>query len=169
MTAPTPDAPVPLDDTHRLDSFDCGDDLLNAWLRHRARRNQTGGASRTYVSCADGGQVVGFYALATGELVATQATGRFRRNMPDPIPVLLLARLAVDRHHQGCGVARALVRDALLRTISVSETIGIRGLIVHALDDAARDFYAHVGFAPSPHDDLLLMVTLADARAALGT
>ena len=166
MTAPTPDAPVPLDDTHRLDSFDCGDDLLNAWLRRRARRNQTNGASRTYVSFADS-RVVGFYALATGVLVATQATGRFRRNMPDPIPVALLARLAVDRRHQGCGLARALTRDALLRTISVSEIVGICGLIVHALDDAARDFYARIGFTPSPNDDLLLMITLADARAAV--
>lgn len=88
--------------------------------------------------------------------------GRFRRNMPDPIPVVVLGRLAVDKSLHGQGVARALVRDAGLRVIQVAETIGIRGMLVHALSDEAREFYQRVGFVPSPMDPMMLMVTLGD-------
>lgn len=94
-------------------------------------------------------------------------SGRFRRNMSDPIPVVVLGRLAVDKSHHGQGVGRALVRDAGLRVIQVAETIGIRGMLVHALSDEAREFYLRVGFEPSPMDPMILMVTLGDLVASI--
>jgi len=164
-------APVALTEAHDCAAFDCGHPSLNQWLAGRALRNQVAGASRTYVACDSEAQgpvrVVAYYALASGAVAAKAATGRFRRNMPDPIPVVLLARLAVDRHYQGRGLGRALLQDAARRVVSAADAIGIRGLLVHALDDAARRLYQHLGFDPSPLDPMTLMITLADLRAAL--
>jgi GNAT superfamily N-acetyltransferase len=160
-------APVALTEAHACSAFDCGVPSLNHWLAHRALRNQLAGASRTYVAC-DSARVAAYYALASGAVAAQSATGRFRRNMPDPIPVVLLARLAVDQRYQGRGLSRALLRDAGSRVLSAADAIGIRGLLVHALDDAARSLYEHLGFAPSPLDPKTLMITLADLRAAFG-
>ena len=157
-------APEPLAAHHVVDAFDCGTDSLNEWLRQRALRNQATGASRTFVAC-DEGRVVGFYALASSAVALEDATGRLRRNMPDPVPVVMLARLAVDVAYQGRGLGRALMRDAGLRVLQAAEAIGIRGLLVHALNDKARAFYQRLGFDPSPLDPMLLMVTLADLRA----
>ena len=114
-------------------------------------------------------KIVGYYALASGAVSVGLATGRFRRNMPDPIPVVVLGRLAVDQSYQNLGIGRALFRDAALRVLQAAGTIGIRGILVHAISDAARDFYLAIGFDPSPLDDLTLMITLADARAALSS
>lgn len=108
-----------------------------------------------------------YYALASSAITVEAAQGRFRRNMPDPIPVVVLGRLAVDKSLQGKGTGRALVRDAGLRVIQAADTIGIRGMIVHALSAEARTFYEHVGFEPSPLDPMMLMVTLADLKASL--
>ena len=108
------------------------------------------------------GKVMAYYSLASSAVTTNTAPGRFRRNMPDPIPVVVLGRLAVDKSLHGKGVGRALVRDAGLRVIQVAETIGIRGMLVHALSDEARDFYLRVGFEPSPMDPMMLMVTLRD-------
>jgi GNAT superfamily N-acetyltransferase len=162
-------APIPLGPQHEVDAFDCGQPSLDAWLKRRARPNQLSGASRTFVSCQGGGLVVAFYALASGAISVTASTGRFRRNMPEPIPVIILARLAVARSYQGAGLARALVQDAGRRVLHAAEMVGIRGLIVHSLSDDARNFYLHLGFDPSPLDPMTLMVTLTDLRAALGS
>jgi GNAT superfamily N-acetyltransferase len=163
-------APVPLAEQHRLASFDCGHPPLNDWLRRRALPNQQSGATRAFVASeGESGTVVAYYALASGAVAITEATGRLRRNMPDPIPVVLLARLAVDRRHQRQGVARALLRDAGLRVLHAADSIGIRGLLTHALDDAARAFYLRLGFDASPLAPMTLMITLADLRAALGS
>ncbi len=159
-------APAPLADHHELDSFDCGVPTLDDWLRKRARANQASGASRTFVAC-EGNRVVAYYALASGAVRLPEAPSRFRRNMPDPIPSAVLGRLAIDRAYQGRGLGRALVRDAATRLLQAAEIIGIRGLLVHAISEDAKAFYVALGFAPSPLDPMLLMVSLADLTAAL--
>ncbi|TPN45900.1 MULTISPECIES: GNAT family N-acetyltransferase [unclassified Mesorhizobium] len=160
-------APVPLADHHDLNDFSSGIPSLDDWLKKRARANQAGGASRTYVTCM-GNRVVGYYAIASGGVRMVEAPGRFRRNMPDPIPVVVLGRLAVDQSHHGRGIGRALVRDAGLRILQAAEILGIRGILVHAISDDARAFYMAVGFEPSPVEPLTLMATLADLGASLG-
>jgi GNAT superfamily N-acetyltransferase len=159
-------APVPLTALHDLTGFTSGIASLDAWLLRRARTNQVIGASRTYILC-DGARIAGYYALASGSISVAETPGRFRRNMPDPIPVVVLGRLAIDRAYQGRGLGRDLVRDCALRVTHAAETLGIRGIVVHALSDEAKAFYLAVGFDVSPHDPMTLMVTLADIRAAL--
>lgn len=159
-------APAPLADHHQIAEFDSGHLSLDDWLKRRARRNQASGASRTFVIC-EGDRVVGYYALASSALASNEATGRFRRNMPDPVPVVVLARLAIDRHYQRRGLGRALVSDAARRVLSAGGEIGIRGMIVHAISADAKAFYLEMGFLPSPIDDLTLMVTLTDLRENL--
>ena len=144
-------APMPLTAQHEMETFSCGSDSLDLWLKRRSLKNQIQGASRTYVVC-DGARVVAYYALASGALTTTDATGRFRRNMPDPIPVVVLGRLAVDHALQGNGVGRALVRDAGLRILQAADAVGIRGVTVYALSEAAKAFYEKMGFEPSPMD-----------------
>lgn len=158
--------PSPLTDQQELAAFSSGDDILDDWLRRRARANQASGASRTYVLCRER-RAVGYYALASGGLALAGGPGRFRRNMPDPIPVVVLGRLAVDRSEQGRGLGRALFQDAALRTLHASETIGVRGLLVHAISPAAQAFYLALGLEPSPLDPMTLMATLDDLRASM--
>lgn len=155
--------PEPLADHHLLADFSSGVPALDDWLRRRARANQASGASRTFVLC-EGTRVVAYYALASGAVRQTEAPGRLRRNMPDPIPVAVLGRLAIDRSLQGRGIGRALVRDALLRVVRAGETIGIRGVLVHALSAEARAFWLAVGFEASPLDPMTLMATMEDLR-----
>jgi len=154
-------APVPITALHDTTGFSCGTDSLDQWLKRRSLKNQIQGASRTYVVC-DGNRVLAYYALASGAVTSTTATGRFRRNMPDPIPVVVLGRLAVDHALQGKGFGRALIRDAGLRVMQAADAIGIRGMVVQALSVDARNFYEKVGFEPSPLDQHLLMIALAD-------
>lgn len=161
-----PSAPESLTLHHQTATFDSGVASLNEWLKRRAMQNQVSGASRTFVSC-DAGQVIGYYALASGAVVPAAATGRFRRNMPDPVPVIVLARLAVAQTYQGQGLGRALFQDAARRVIHAAEVIGIRGLLVHALSEKAKTFYLNLGLGPSPLDPMTLMVTVADLQAAL--
>jgi predicted N-acetyltransferase YhbS len=151
---------------HDTQAFTCGVENLDRWLRQRAMKNQATGASRTFVAC-EGDRVMAYYALASSAVAADEATGRLRRNMPDPVPVVVLGRLAVDQSLRGQGVGRALVRDACLRVVTAAETIGIRGVLVHALSPQARAFYERVGFEPSPLDPMTLMLNLADLRATL--
>jgi GNAT superfamily N-acetyltransferase len=158
--------PEPLTAEHNLDEFQCGKAPLDEWLRRRARANQATGASRTYVVC-DGRRVVGYYALASGAITVESAPGRFRRNMPNPIPVAVLARLAVDSAWHGRGIGRALFRDAASRVAYAADAIGIRGIVVHAISAEAKNFYIALGFDPSPSEPMTLMVTLADIRAVL--
>lgn len=157
--------PEPLAERHNTREFRSGDASLDEWIARRARANQVSGALRTFVVChAD--QVIGYYALASGVIAVRAAPGRFRRNMPDPIPVAVLARLAVDEYWQGRGIGRALFRDAAGRVSQAADVIGIRGIVVHAISEGARDFYTALGFSPSPHDPMTLVVTLSDLRAA---
>lgn len=146
--------------------FDCGVPSLGAWLQRRAAANPFSGASRTFVVCDDG-RVVGYYALASSAVVPAAAPGRFRRNMPDPVPVVVLGRLAVARSHHGWGLGRALFQDAAGRAVHAAEAIGIRGLVVHALSEEAKAFYTSLGLEESPLDPMTLMTTMADLRAAL--
>ena len=158
--------PEPLADHHEIEEFNSGEASLDGWLRRRARANQVSGASRTFVVC-EGKKVIGYYALASGAVTVETAPGRFRRNMPDPIPVAVLARLAVDHGWQGKGLGRALFRDAARRVAQAADAIGIRGIVVHAISAEAKKFYLALGFDPSPREPMMLMVTLPDARAAL--
>ena len=158
-------APIPLDERHTFDTFDCGVPALDQWLMRRARANAKEGASRTYVAC-DGSQVVGYYALAAGAVEVGTAPGRFRRNMPDPIPVVVLGRLAVDRSQHGKGLGRALFRDGALRVLQAADIIGVRGLLVDAISEDAKAFYLALGMTQSPLNPMTLMVTLADLEAS---
>ena len=153
--------PCPIRGDHDLAAFHCGEPSLNDWLRKHALRNEATGASRTYVlHPADSLAVVGFYSLATGAVIRAGAPGGIRRNMPDPIPVMVLGRLAVARECQGQGLGRALVRDAILRTLQAAAIAGIRALLVHALSPQASEFYQSCGFEPAPIDPLVLMLRL---------
>ena len=160
-------APEPLADHHGFQDFRSGEASLDEWLKRRPHANQVSGASRTYVAC-EGSRVVGYYALASGIVTVENAPGRFRRNMPNPIPVAVLARLAVDRDWQDHGIGRALFRDAARRVAHAADAIGIRGIVVHAISEEAKSFYVKLGFDPSPREPMTLMVTLADVRAVLG-
>ena len=159
-------APVLLADNHHLDLFDCGVPPLDIWLKRRARSNAVSGASHTYVSCADDA-VAGYYALAAGAVDVQASPGRFSRNMPDPIPVIVLARLAIDRGAQGKGLGRALFRDAGQRILQAAAIIGVRGVLVNAISNDAKAFYLALGMTVSPLDSMTLMVTLSDLRASL--
>lgn len=152
---------------HDVSAFDCGNETLDRWLRDRALDNERRGATRTFVS-ARYQRVVAFYSLAVGALYRGDATGRVRRNMPDPIPAMLLARLAVDAGAQREGMGRQLLRDAMLRTVSAAEIAGIRLLLVHAIDDQAKSWYRQFGFEESPTDPLHLILLLDDLRHHLG-
>lgn len=151
-------APALLADAHQLDSFDSGIASLDDWLKRRARANQLNGASRTYVVADDAGRVVGYYALASGALAPMDAPGR---NMPDPIPMAILGRLAVDRTCQGQGLGVALLQDAVLRIRQAASIMGIRGILVHAISDDAKRFYEHHGFIAGPRQSMTLILSLA--------
>ena len=159
-------SPEPLSAQHDLSSFTCGEPCLDQWLLRRAMTNQTAGASRTYV-IVENEKIIGYYCLATGAVAQAFATGRVRRNMPDPVPVMVLGRLAVNVSHQGRGLGMALLRDAILRTLQAADIAGCRALLVHALHEKAAAFYASAGFQPSPVDPLVYMLRLDDAKAAL--
>jgi predicted N-acetyltransferase YhbS len=159
--------PVPLAAEHDCSAFDCGDEILNAWLVHRAKTNQTSRASRTYVTTR-GRVVVGYSSLSTFAIARRAATSRVARNMPEPIPAILLGRLAVDRELQGTGLGKGLLRDAIVRTLQVADQVAVRVLVVHAINETACHWYRQFGFEPSPTSDLELMLLLSDARKTLG-
>lgn len=152
-------APELLNATHHLDDFDCGEEALNSWLKRNALKNQQNQASRTFVICQNN-NVVGFYALAAGSVSHQFVSGGLRRNMPDPIPVIVLGRLAIDLTHQGQKLGAALLKDAVLRASAVSQQVGVKALLVHALNDKAKAFYLNYGFQVSPIDDLILLLKL---------
>src|SRR5437773_6435213 len=153
MNAPPVGAPEHLSADHDVSAFDSIFPELDDWLKRRALQNEASGASRTYVVGA-GGRVVGYYALATGAVAQREATGKVRRHMPEPIPVMVIGRLAVDREHQGKGLGSALSRDALLRTLNAASIAGIRAALLHAISDDARRFYERVGFSASSVDPM---------------
>jgi GNAT superfamily N-acetyltransferase len=151
-------APEPLSIGHRIDAFDCGEPVLDEWLRKRALGNQSSGASRTFVVADASGRVMGCYALAAGAVAHETATSAVRRKMPDPVPVLVLGRLAVDRQAQDIKLGASLLQDAVKRAIGVSADAGIRALLMHALPEPAKQFYLHYGFqAPTLHPMTLTM------------
>jgi GNAT superfamily N-acetyltransferase len=160
--------PQKLSPEHDLSRFDSGEPMLDGWLRRHAQRNETSGASRTYVVCAARKVVVGYYSLAVGAVAHVDAPGRVRRNMPDPVPVMVLGRLAVDQAFHGRGVGTGLLRDAVLRTLQAAEIAGIRAILVHAISENAKRFYEKYGFVASPIDSLTVMITVAEAFKMLG-
>ena len=153
-------APVPLASAHLLDGFACGETSLDEWLKRRALANQHSGASRTFVVADQEGSVFAYYAMAAGAVAHQMATSGVRRNMPDPIPVMVLARLAVDHRAQGFKLGAALLQDAVNRAVIVSQNAGVRALLVHALNDQAKAFYEHYGFQESPQHLMTLMLRL---------
>ena len=163
--SPSVRPPEPLCGNHELSAFDSGEASLNDWLRRRALPNEARGASRTYVVCEHpGNRVVGYYCLAAGAATHDLAPGSVRRNMSDPVPIIVIGRLAVDRARQAEGIGRALLRDAIFRTLQAAEIAGVRAILVHALSEDARQFYLRCGFHPSPIDPMTLMISLAEAE-----
>jgi GNAT superfamily N-acetyltransferase len=161
--------PEPLDDAHVLEGFDCGVESLDVWLIRHARQAVAAGSARVFVTVdADTGRVCGYSALTAAAVSHEQATERARKGQPrHPIPAVLLARLAVDRAVQGHGIGAWLLRDAMRRAITASEAVGIRVLLVHALDERARGFYERWGFQASPTDPLNLQMLFKDIRRSL--
>jgi len=157
--------PEPLAASHRLDDFECGEAALDDWLKRRALANQSSGASRTFVVSDESGHVRGYYAMAAGAVSHQLATGGVRRSMPDPVPVIVLARLAVDRRAQGLHLGAALLQDAVNRVVAVSQNAGVRAVLVHALHEKARQFYEHYGFQPSPTHLMTPMLRLRGEKA----
>ena len=161
MTTLTP--PKPLTDHHIIEPFSCGEPSLDRWLQQRALKNESRRASRTYVICIDN-QVVGYYALAVGSIAARQAPRKIKQNMPDPIPVMVLGRLAVDTHYQGKGQRKglgdALLRDAILRVLQAADIAGIKAILVHALSDQVKRFYEDRSFIASTFDSMTLFLPL---------
>ncbi len=155
--------PTPIKPEHDIQNFDCGEPTLNDWLKRRALKNEKTGASRTYV-VTYGNEVVGYYSLATGCVFHELAPGKIKRNMPNPIPAMVLGRLAVALNHQKRSIGTGLLQDAVKRTLQVSEIAGIRVILVHALNHSATLFYEQYGFKPSPVNELTLMVTLTEVE-----
>jgi GNAT superfamily N-acetyltransferase len=152
----------------QLAAFDCGVEALNSWLSKHALQNQGAGAAQSYVGLVDG-VVIGYYSLVVGQIEYIDAPERLRKGLAQhPVPIMLLARLAVDKNWQKKGVGRALLRDAVLRTLQAAEIAGIRALAVHAKDDAARRYYEQFDFVASPADPLHLLVLLKDVRRRVG-
>ena len=151
--------PVLFTADHDCESFRCGVASLDEWLRRRALQNQVSGASRTYV-VTTGQKVVAYYCLSSGALALDAVPGSVRRNMPDPVPMAILGRLAVDQAWQGRGLGAALLQDAVLRTLQARDILGIRGVLVHALSEEARAFYEHYGFTGSPTQPMTLILSL---------
>lgn len=159
--------PEPLAKRHLLDAFACGETALDAWLKKYARAAQGSGSARVYVTTTDGQTVVGYYALAAAQVEAEEATERVSKGEPGrrPIPVVLLARLVVDRNHQHVGVGRSLLQDAVLRSLHAADAIGVRAMLIHAKHDSARKWYERYGFERSPADPLHLLLLIKDLRA----
>jgi GNAT superfamily N-acetyltransferase len=166
MTAAGLSPPAPLTAAHDREPFDSGVPVLADWLKRRALANEAAGASRTYVVCA-GTTVVGYYSLATGAVTREAAPGAMRRNMPDPIPVIVLGRLAVDRRYQNRGLGTAQLRDAILRVLQAADVVGVRAILVHAISEEAKRFYQSAGFVESPIEPMTLCLVLETARRAI--
>lgn len=151
-----------------LDEFDCGEPTLNSWLTRSAMRNETAGASRTLVSIhSETGRVAGFYCLSANSIVRDEAPGALARNMPNPIPLVLLGGLGVDKEYAGKGLGLSLLRHALVQALRAAETLGIRAIVVWALNDSAANFYERFGFSPFPESEHLLYLLVNDAWRTL--
>lgn len=154
-------SPVLLERKHPRKAFDCGDTILNAWLAQYSVQAQKKGSSKSYVSLDEKGGIAGFYSLVYGQVERELAPEEIAKGMPrHPIPVLIVARLAVDQKCQGLGLGRSLLRDAMTRAISAAEIAGLRAVVVHAKHEEAARFYEHFGFLPSLDDPLILMLPI---------
>lgn len=158
--------PSPITTDHNLTNFDCGEPSLNDWLKRRALKNHASGASRCFVVCS-GATVIGYYSLSAGAISHESAPKALRRNMPDPLPVLLLGRLAIDKKYHNQGIGQALLRDAMLRAVNVAGNAGVFAILVHALSDQAKQFYISRGFVVSPLQPMTLMMTIETIRIIL--
>ena len=158
--------PVPISPGHVLVDFDSGEPSLNDWLKKRALKNHASGLSRCFVLCA-GNEVIGYYSLSAGAISREVAPKAMQRNTPDPLPVLLLGRLAIDQKYHNQGLGRALLRDAILRAVNVSSEAGVFAILVHALSEQAKRFYLSRGFVQSPLQPMTLMMTLETVRLIL--
>lgn len=159
-------APEPLSSEHDVNSFDCGDTSLNSWLKTRALKNENSGGSRTYVICIEN-KVIGYYALALGSIEHDRAPSQVKRNMPAPIPVMILGRLGIDKRCQERRLGFFLLQDAILRIYQASKIVGVKAILVHALSERARDFYLQHGFKSSPIDEMLLFLPLNEVETIL--
>jgi len=157
--------PCSLTDLHIVEDFDCGEIVLNEWLKKRALKNQRNGASRTFVSCIDN-RVIGYYALASGSVERLYVPKALSRNMPESIPVIILARLAVDKSIKGKKIGSALLKNAILKVLAVEKNIGVKALLVHAMSDSAKQFYCHYGFLESSLDPMILMLSIKAIKAS---
>jgi GNAT superfamily N-acetyltransferase len=166
VTSNSISAPQRISATHVLTRFDCGEPSLNDWLARRALRNEATGASRTYVVCAEG-VAVGYYSLANGAIDRHEAPKPMQRNLPDPILVMVLGRLAVDRSFQNKKIGQALLRDSILRVLQAAEIAGIKAILVHAISEEAKQFYLRNGFIESPIAPMTLCLMLETVRQAL--
>jgi GNAT superfamily N-acetyltransferase len=156
-----------LEGRHAVDAFDCGREPLNKFLSRYALQNQKAGAAQTYVGVA-GTKIIGYYTLVVGEIAYDVAEGRLKKGLArHPVPVMVLARLAVGVGHQGKKYGAGLLKDALLRTLQAADIAGIRAFVVHAKDDHAKAFYERFDCTPSPTDPYHLWVLLKDVRANL--
>lgn len=168
MTAEPIVGPEPLTSAHQVDEFDCGTESLNDYLKNRALSDQSAGKSRTYV-IARGGLVIGYFSLASSIVEPVEATVRAAKGQgKQAIPAILLGRLAVDRVEQGHGLGEALLVEALRKSIAAAEIIGARVVLVHAINDGAKDFYLKYGFEQSPCHELLVMMLMKDVRRSYG-
>jgi GNAT superfamily N-acetyltransferase len=158
-------SPEPLGAQHRLDDFDCGKPALNDWLLRHARQAQGSGSAKTFVATADDARVVGYFSLTVGQVDTLDAPDRIRKGMGQyPVPVVILARLAVSRDHHGRGIGIGLLQDAIRRTLSIAEQVGVRAMLAHPIDDDAARFYTRFGFVASPLREQQLLLLLKDAR-----
>jgi GNAT superfamily N-acetyltransferase len=160
-------APEPLSPDHEVDAFDSGVAALDAWLKTRARANEAAGASRTFVLC-ENRRVVGYYSLAAASIMHIRATGKVKRNMPEPVPAILIGRLALDRAWQSRGYGIGLLQDAVLRIVGAADTIGVRAILVHARSGEAKLFYERFGFRASPVEPMTLMMTVVEIVRTIG-
>ena len=163
--------PAPIKPDHRIEGFDSGKAPLDTWLRARALDNE-GRASRSYVVVANtgpqAGEVVAYYSLATGGVTLREIRGKYRHNLPNPVPVMVLGRLAVDRRHTGVGLGKALLRQAMLRTLDIAQSAGVRLLMVHAIDDDAVAFYLRYRFRMFPPGSRTMYLPVEEIAAELG-
>lgn len=157
------EGPFPISADHELAVFDCGVATLNDWLKRRAVENNRTGASRTYVVC-EGQEVIAYYCLSTGAVDHDISPSQLRRNMPDPIPVVVLGRLAVDQRYQNRKLGHVLLKDAILRSLQIAEIAGAVALLVHSISEEARRFYLSAGFVELPSQPKTLYLLMRTVR-----
>jgi predicted N-acetyltransferase YhbS len=159
-------APELLTDEHVLDTFSCGKPELDDWLIKKALKNHLRNNTKVYVVCDDQNKVIGYYAIAMGSVRRESALSSLKRNSPNPIPMVVLARLAVDDGYKGRGLGVGLLKDCVLRAVHAMNVVGGAGILVHAIDEEAKAFYRRFGFHESPIDPMTLMARVCDIEAS---